>query len=85
MPGAAIAEGAIGGAPPGWLNEREMRPMCHSCRNTKPPLAWIAWTMPFQPSTCSGVWMPGVLPAPPPGITCEASAMIRPPALARCA
>jgi len=60
-------------------------PTCQIWQKKMPPLRWTAWTMGFHASTCSGVQMPGVSGYPcAVAETPVASAMRRPPLVARC-
>jgi len=57
---AAMALGATGNSPFGCKEGCEILPTCQSCKKMRPPLWCTASVTRFQPSTCSGEWMPGV-------------------------
>src|SRR5208283_5868306 len=81
---SGMSEGATGVAP--FVMETcDERPTCQSCENMRPPFAWTALVIFFQPVTCSSEYNPGAPSHPRPAIEIEvASEMIRPPSEARC-
>src|SRR5580658_6263584 len=64
---SGTTEGATGAAP--WVvSTWDARPVCQSCENMRPPLAWTAPTTFFQPATCESEYSPGAPNQPRPAI-----------------
>ena len=54
------AEADTGSRPSGCTSGCEMRPVCQSCRNINPSLAWTAAVTRAQASTWASFQIPGV-------------------------
>src|ERR1700742_978616 len=84
IPSYGTPEGDTGAAPP-VISICDARPVCQSCENMRPPFAWTALTIFFQPATCSSEYNARAPNNPRAVIEIAvASVMIRPPSEARC-